>query len=201
MSTYVSSPPPGRLQYVTHMHFCHPQELETYSRAASSRGSSVASVASGRSSGLDLDRSRKYRTDSVSLRAAGHSPPFANLEDIRNDETRDVARDYISEWLSSVSVTSESEEEDEPSASALASTSRLEENEYVLAKIDSPINLSLLVYFKSSTTGTNKSEPYSNPVVSNQESRSRGLFALLQTHPSSHRRPSFPFPKRVPLQK
>jgi hypothetical protein len=74
------------------MNFCHSQELDTYSRSASSRGGSVPPLRSNieGASGLYLDRSRPYRTDSLSVRAVGHSPPSASLEDICNDETRDV---------------------------------------------------------------------------------------------------------------
>jgi hypothetical protein len=83
---------------------CRLQELETYSRSVSSRSGSVASFSSNASinSGLDLDRSRAYRTDSVSVRAVGHSPPSASLEDISHDEARDVAHDDVSKWLSTV---------------------------------------------------------------------------------------------------
>ena len=89
------------------MIFCHLQELETYSRSVHSRSGSVASFASNgsRSSGLDLDRSRPYRTDSVSVRAVGHSPPSASLEDISKDERRTMVHDQVSEWLSSVPAT------------------------------------------------------------------------------------------------
>jgi GATA zinc finger len=93
--------------------FRHLQELETYSRSVSSRSSSVASFSSNASvySGLDLERSRAYRTDAVSVRAVGHSPPSASLEDISYDEARDVAHDHVSEWLSTVAQTPAPEED------------------------------------------------------------------------------------------
>ena len=58
----------------------------------------------GWSSGLDLDRSREYRADSLSVRATGHSPPSASLEDIRNDELKDIVHDHVSGWLASVTT-------------------------------------------------------------------------------------------------
>ena len=89
------------------------QELETYSRAVSSRSGSVVSFASNASisSGLDLGRSRPYRTDSVSIRAVSHSPPSASLEDISNDEARDVVRDHVSDWLSKFSLATTPQED------------------------------------------------------------------------------------------
>ena len=62
----------------------------------------MGSIWEGSKSGLDLERSRPYRTDAVSIRAAGGSPPSASLEDISQDEKMNTLRDQVSSWLSSV---------------------------------------------------------------------------------------------------
>ena len=60
----------------------------------------MGSVWEGSKSGLDLERSRPYRTDACSIRATGGSPPFASLEDISQDEEMDRLSDEITSWLS-----------------------------------------------------------------------------------------------------
>ncbi|KAF8874212.1 kinase-like domain-containing protein, partial [Gymnopilus junonius] len=80
----------------------HIEDLEAYSRSNSSRCSSVGSVIGGSESGLDLGRSRPYRTDSCSVRASGGSPPSASLDDINNDENREKVTAQVSDWLSSM---------------------------------------------------------------------------------------------------
>ncbi|PPQ97492.1 hypothetical protein CVT26_002721 [Gymnopilus dilepis] len=80
----------------------HIEELEAHSRSNSSRCSSVGSVRGGSESGLDLERSRPYRTDSCSLRATGGSPPSASLDDINSDEHRQEIAAQVTDWLSSV---------------------------------------------------------------------------------------------------
>jgi len=81
----------------------HVDELETYSRSASSRSPSASSITrlSEFPFGLDLNRSRRYRTDSVSLRAVGHSPPRASVEDINHEEAEEVSHNHVVNWLSS----------------------------------------------------------------------------------------------------
>ena len=62
----------------------------------------MGSVWEGSKSGLDLERSRPYRTDACSIRATGGSPPFASLEDISQDEEMDRLSDEVTSWLSSL---------------------------------------------------------------------------------------------------
>ena len=62
----------------------------------------MASIRAGSESGLDLERSRPYRTDSCSIRARGGTPPSASLEDISRDEEMDIMSGQVSNWLSSV---------------------------------------------------------------------------------------------------
>ena len=62
----------------------------------------MGSVNAGSDSGLDLERSQPYRTDSCSIRATGGSPPSASLEDISRDEKMDILSGRVSDWLSSM---------------------------------------------------------------------------------------------------
>ena len=62
----------------------------------------MGSIWEGSKSGLDLERSRPYRTDAFSIRATGGSPPSASLEDISRDEKMDELSDQVKSWLSSV---------------------------------------------------------------------------------------------------
>ena len=62
----------------------------------------MGSIRAGSESGLDLERSRPYRTDSCSIRATGGSPPSASLEDISRDEKMDMLSDQVKDWLSSL---------------------------------------------------------------------------------------------------
>ena len=62
----------------------------------------MASFKAGSESGLDLERSRPYRTDACSIRATGGSPPSASLEDISRDEKIDILSGQVSGWLSSL---------------------------------------------------------------------------------------------------
>ncbi|KIJ41931.1 hypothetical protein M422DRAFT_254944 [Sphaerobolus stellatus SS14] len=86
----------------------HIEALETYSRH-SSRASSVGSVWGGIESGLSLNPSRPYRTDSCSIRASGGSPPSASMEDICTDEKRAYVVSQVSDWLSSAPFSAPSE--------------------------------------------------------------------------------------------
>ena len=62
----------------------------------------MGSIWEGSKSGLDLERSRPYRTDACSIRATGGSPPSASLEDITLDEEIDRLNDQVQNWLSSL---------------------------------------------------------------------------------------------------
>jgi len=90
----------------------HVDELETYSRSVSSRCSSVFLTES--ESGLDLERSRTYRTDACSTRASGGSPPSACLEDIYKDENMDKVAVQVSDWLSSLQSDSNNDHDYSP---------------------------------------------------------------------------------------
>ena len=59
-------------------------------------------IRTGSESGLTLERSRPYRVDSCSIRAAGGSPPSASLEDISQDEKMNKLSGQVSDWLSSI---------------------------------------------------------------------------------------------------
>ena len=71
----------------------------------------MASIKAWSESGLELERSRPYRTDSCSIRAAGGTPPSASLEDISEDEKLDIRSGQVSDWLSLMETESDVDSE------------------------------------------------------------------------------------------